>query len=305
MLAGPPPRRRRRPAPVSTMPSIRPAPRTVATSGWPRPVMPGREPLAQRRRPARSRPSRSIGVEDGEGGGAGHRVAAERACRAGRAPAATPRRRTPGRRRSAGRRRAPWPGSGRRARRPSVWCANQAPVRPMPVCTSSRTSSAPCCAGDLRGPPPGSRPAAGRRRPRPASARARRRRSTSPTADRSAGSSPYGTKVTPAGQRLERRALRRLAGQGERAHRAAVEAALGGDHRRAAGAPGELERRLVGLGAGVGRRTPGRRARSGRAAARPARSDGSLATRFEVWPRVATCRPTPPRPPPGARGRAR
>ena len=33
-------------------------------------------------------------------------------------------------------------------------------------------------------------------------------------------------------QRLERRPLRRLAGQRERAHRAAVEAALGGDHRR-------------------------------------------------------------------------
>ena len=55
-----------------------------------------------------------------------------------------------------------------------------------------------------------------------------------------------------AGQRLERLAVGRLGGQRERAHGAAVEGALGGDDVGAAGAPGELERGLVGLGAGVG-----------------------------------------------------
>ena len=55
-----------------------------------------------------------------------------------------------------------------------------------------------------------------------------------------------------AGQRLERLAVGRLGGERERAHGAAVEAALGGDDVGAAGAPGELERGLVGLGAGVG-----------------------------------------------------
>ena len=53
-------------------------------------------------------------------------------------------------------------------------------------------------------------------------------------------------------QRLERLAVGRLGGQRQRAHGAAVEAALGGHDVGAAGAPGQLERRLVGLGAGVG-----------------------------------------------------
>ena len=53
-------------------------------------------------------------------------------------------------------------------------------------------------------------------------------------------------------QRLERLAVGLLGGQRERAHRAAVEGALGGDHVGAAGASGQLEGRLVGLGAGVG-----------------------------------------------------
>jgi hypothetical protein len=52
-------------------------------------------------------------------------------------------------------------------------------------------------------------------------------------------------------QRPERVHLGRLAGQGQRTHRAAVEAALGGDDVAAAGEPGQLEGGLVGLGAGV------------------------------------------------------
>jgi hypothetical protein len=60
----------------------------------------------------------------------------------------------------------------------------------------------------------------------------------------------------PARERLERRPLRRLAGERQRPHRPAVERALGGDDRRAAGATGQLERRLVGLRAGVAEEHP-------------------------------------------------
>ena len=72
------------------------------------------------------------------------------------------------------------------------------------------------------------------------------------TAAASASASPYGTKVTSPGSGSNGLAVGRLGGQRERAHGAAVEGALGGDHVGAAGAPGQLERRLVGLGAGVG-----------------------------------------------------
>ena len=74
-----------------------------------------------------------------------------------------------------------------------------------------------------------------------------------------------------AGQRLERRAVRLLRRQRERPHRAAVEGALGGDQVRTAGAPGELEGRLVGLGAGVGEEDPSVCTRRATGAVRPAR----------------------------------
>lgn len=54
-----------------------------------------------------------------------------------------------------------------------------------------------------------------------------------------------------AGQRQERLALAGLAGERQGAHRAAVEAALGGDHVRPSGQPADLEGALVGLGAGI------------------------------------------------------
>ena len=57
--------------------------------------------------------------------------------------------------------------------------------------------------------------------------------------------------MTSPGQRLERLAVGGLGRQGERAHGATVERALGGDEPGAAGPAGELERGLVGLGAGV------------------------------------------------------
>ena len=59
------------------------------------------------------------------------------------------------------------------------------------------------------------------------------------------------------GQGLERRALRGLAGDGERAHRAAVERALAGDPAATGPQPArQLQRRLVRLGAGVGEQHP-------------------------------------------------
>ncbi len=60
-----------------------------------------------------------------------------------------------------------------------------------------------------------------------------------------------------AGQRRERRLLTRLAGQSQGAHRPAVETTLRRNQFRAAGQPGQLERRLVGLGAGVAEQHPG------------------------------------------------
>ena len=57
-------------------------------------------------------------------------------------------------------------------------------------------------------------------------------------------------------QRLERRLLGRLTGQRQRAHRPAVESFLCGNQFRAAGEPGQLERQLVGLGAGVAEEHP-------------------------------------------------
>ena len=75
-----------------------------------------------------------------------------------------------------------------------------------------------------------------------------------------------------AGQRQERRPVRLLGRQRERAHGPAVEAALGRDDVGAAGPPGELERRLVGLGAGVGDEHLRRAGvRAARRASRPAR----------------------------------
>ena len=60
-----------------------------------------------------------------------------------------------------------------------------------------------------------------------------------------------GQKLDPAGQRLEGGAVGLLVGEGERAHGAAVEALLEREDPGPAGAAGDLEGGLVGLGAGV------------------------------------------------------
>ena len=77
------------------------------------------------------------------------------------------------------------------------------------------------------------------------------------------GAESRGERVEVGGQvlhtghhRLERRAQGRFAGEGERPHRATVEALLEGQDARAARAARELERGLDRLGAGVGRIDP-------------------------------------------------
>ena len=86
--------------------------------------------------------SRLDGVEHGQSRGRTDRVAGEggsvlaggRAAAAGPKPITAPIGRPPPR---------PLASVTTSGRIPARWCANHAPVRPMPVCTSSRTSSAP------------------------------------------------------------------------------------------------------------------------------------------------------------------
>ena len=187
------------------------SPRTPATSGWPVASTPLGEALAQLARRGRAGPpSRCVSS-----------TARPAAQASGLPPKVVPcwpavsRRRDVGperrpARRSGRRRPGPWRGSWRRARSPACWKANQVPVRPMPVCTSSRTSSAPCVGGELAGQPQVGRVRPRSRRPRPGSARGRRAATSSVTAARRAASSPNGTCVDAGGQRLERLAVGRL-----------------------------------------------------------------------------------------------
>jgi hypothetical protein len=66
------------------------------------------------------------------------------------------------------------------------------------------------------------------------------------------------------GQRLERFAVRRLGGQRQGPHGPSVEGAVSSDHLAPAGPPGQLEGRLVRLGAGVGEEDPAFDVGSGR-----------------------------------------
>ena len=134
---------------------------------------------------------------------------------------------------------------------PWPWWANQRPVRPMPDCTSSSQSRAPCRVATSRA----AREVALRRHDDAGLALDRLEQHGRGLVGDGRGER-VGVAVRhegdDAGQRLERRAVGLLGGQRQRAHGAAVEAALGRDHVGAAGTAGQLERRLVGLGAGVG-----------------------------------------------------
>ena len=139
----------------------------------------------------------------------------------------------------------------RPARRRAAPRRRSVPVRPTPHCTSSKTSSAPCSSASARAAarnsasPGGSRPrpepARSGSRPCPGRPRAASESTSFRRANRAAGASgSHG------------RALLRLAGDGERAVRAAVERVLQRDDDRLAGRlPRPLQRRLDRLGAGV------------------------------------------------------
>ena len=133
---------------------------------------------------------------------------------------------------------------------PAAWWANQAPVRPMPVCTSSSTSSAPRAAVISRAAAQvalGRHDHAGLAEDR----LEHDRRGVGVDGGVQRGDVAVGHVRHPGRQRLERRPLGLLAGERQRAHGAAVEGVLGGHDVRAAGPPGHLERGLVRLGAGV------------------------------------------------------
>ena len=108
----------------------------------------------------------------------------------------------------------------------ACWWANQAPVRPTPVCTSSRTSRAPASCGERAGGRQVARPGRTGPRPRPGSASSTTAAVPVPTAALQRLDVPVGHVDDVAGQRLERLAVGGLVGEGEGAHRAAVEGAL-------------------------------------------------------------------------------
>ena len=137
---------------------------------------------------------------------------------------------------------------------PRRWCANQAPQRPRPVCTSSTMKRMPRSSHSRRTPWKYSA-VAGFTPPSPCTGSS----STAATDGSSAASSVVevvpGDVAEALGQRLEGLVLGRLAGGVQRGEGAAVERAEGADDDVAAAAaepPGQLERALVGLGAGVG-----------------------------------------------------
>ena len=91
-----------------------------------------------------------------------------------------------------------------------------------------------------------------------------------------------------AGQRLERLPVLGVVGDRQRTHGAAVEGALGGDDLGPAGRPGDLERGLVGLGAGVGEEDLGSRSAPTSSPSRSASATwAGVAKKFETCPRVA------------------
>ena len=111
-------------------------------------------------------------------------------------------------------------------------------------------------------------------------------------------------------ERRERRADRLLAGDRERAHGPAVEAVLGGDEHRGRWsltllAPHQLDRGLVGLGAGVGEEDRARRLPGRPSSLSASWTSGSCRNRLEVWANLATWPADRARRWPGGRGQAR
>ena len=159
--------------------------------------------------------------------------------------------------------------------------------------------------GDLPGRGEVARAAGRPRRPRPGSARGSPSRCRRSTAAASASTSPYGTWVTSPGSGSNGA---RLAGWPVSASAPMVRpwkppsaATMCG----AAGAPGDLERGLVGLGAGVAEEHPRRGRPTQRQQPLGQRDRGSVAKRLDDVAERGELARSRPRRPPGGRGRAR
>ena len=138
------------------------------------------------------------------------------------------------------------------ARTPSATWASQS--RSGPFRSGPRRSRAERRARSQISPglEPGSPSAAPRPRSRPGSAPAPPPPPSSSTAARQGVGVAVRDEIDVARQRRERLAVLRVVGDRQGAERPAVERPLGRDDLGPAGHPGDLERRLVGLGAGVG-----------------------------------------------------
>ena len=275
---------------VSTAASHRPRPRTPASSGCRSPA----SPPASCWPTAAAWASRPLGldrVQHGQRGGAGHRVAAERAAVVALAQ------RGPG---------VAEPDAGA-DRQPAAQPLGQGEhVRPdLLRLVREPGAGAPDAALDLVqhqqrarrvAGRAGRAQVAGRRRQHAALAQAglqEHRRHVRAGRRPQRGGVAVGHEPNVKAEWAERLPDGTLAGQRQGAHGAAVEAALGGDeHRagRALGAADQLDRGLVGLGAGVGEEHPAGRRRAASAAARPARSRPRAGTGWRCARACATCR---------------
>ena len=137
---------------------------------------------------------------------------------------------------------------------PSRWWANHAPQRPRPVCTSSTMKSMPRSSQSRRTPWKYSA-VAGFTPPSPCTGSSSTAATDGSSARLELVEVEPGDVAEALGQRLERLVLGRLPGGVQGGEGAAVERAEGADDdvaAPAAEAAGQLERALVGLGAGVG-----------------------------------------------------
>ena len=150
--------------------------------------------------------------------------------------------------------------------------AKNAPLRPTPVCTSSKISSAPCSSASARA----SASDLGRERVDAALALHRLEQDRRGVGPDVLGERLGRREARAGDERLERRALRGLPGDRERAERAPVERAVERDDLAAAGRLARpLERGLDRLGARVAEERAARR-RSGRRASRASSCIGSV-----------------------------
>ena len=266
------------------------------------------QPLAERPSTWSSSPSASMVSSTARAAAQRDRVAAERGAVVA------------GLEQLAGRARAPMAGADRDAaaqalgerddvghdvQRSGGWWANQRPVRPMPVWTSSSQSSAPCSVGDPAG---GGEVAVGRDDDAGLALDRLEHDGGGLVGDggRESGGVAVRDEGDVAGQRLERLAVGRLAGQRERAHGAAVEASPSAATRWV-----RPVRRVSLKAASLAsvpelvKNDPARRLVRAAPSSRSASSTCGSWRRSSRRGRASAAGRSPPRPAPGGRGRAR